>query len=353
MGHPAYGRPCAGPTKRPGKSPGRSTATYCGKAAYALTVTDPSSTVVIATRNNAELVVDAVRSVLDGATLPDELIVVDQSPVLDARVADLAGDPVVKVVHLTTPGLCAAQNVAVGMARGEALVFTDDDVLVEPRWLEEMLAALVRGGGRAAVTGSVLPTSPETPGGRAIALATGADPAVYRGLQARDVLSGNSMAFHRSTFDECGGFDERLGSGARFAAAGDNDFGYRLLRAGYEIHYVPQAIVYHRARRTDHELAASMTRMGRGQGAFLMKHALAGDRHMQRRLLSTVGWWLRRIARRPLRERNLGGHGDLRYLVAFVGGAVQWCSMRAADAGRGNRLNRLRSPRRHAARREP
>ena len=67
-----------------------------------------------------------------------------------------------------------------------------------------------------------------------------------------------------------------------------------------------------------------MRRDGRGQGAYLMKHALAGDASMRSRLLSTVGWWLRRIATRPLRKRRLRGYGDLRYLTAFVGGAAEW-----------------------------
>jgi GT2 family glycosyltransferase len=288
-------------------------------------VTLPTSTVVIATRGNPELVVDAVHSVLGGSTRPDQLIVVDQSQPLDARVAALAdADETVELIHSDTVGLSVAQNLAIRAASGEAIVFTDDDVRVDAHWLEEMLGALERGGERTAVTGRVLASDEEVAGGRAIALAIDPEPAVYRGQLRKDVLSGNSMAFHRSAFAQCGLFDERLGSGSRFQSAGDNDFGYRLLQAGYEIHYVPQAVVYHRARRANRELGKAMQRMGRGQGAFLAKHALAGNRAMRNRLFATVGWWLRRIAARPLSRRSLRGHGDLKYLAAFLRGAGQW-----------------------------
>ena len=63
---------------------------------------------------------------------------------------------------------------------------------------------------------------------------------------------------------------------------------------------------------------------GRGQGAFLAKHALAGDPFARSRLRSTVTWRLGRIARRPLRKRKLGGHADFRYLVAFALAAAEW-----------------------------
>ena len=45
---------------------------------------------------------------------------------------------------------------------------------------------------------------------------TDQNPAVYEGRGPQDVLSGNSMAFHRSAFEECGLFDERLGTGTTF-----------------------------------------------------------------------------------------------------------------------------------------
>ena len=133
------------------------------------------------------------------------------------------------VVHANTVGLARAQNEAIRAATSDLVVFTDDDVLVDPEWLAEMTGALAGGGPKTAVTGRVLATEPEGEGGRAIALATDPEPAVYEGRVRRDVLSGNSMGFHRSAFSGIGLFDERLGTGTSFGSASDNDFGYRLL----------------------------------------------------------------------------------------------------------------------------
>jgi GT2 family glycosyltransferase len=281
--------------------------------------------VVIATLNNPRYVAEAVESILSGSLVPDEVIVVDQSRPLDPRVGELpVRHPQVRLLNPDFRGLSRAQNLAILSSSSDLLVFTDDDVLVDHMWLEAMVAALERSGPRAVVTGRVLAADPDGAGGRAVALATDAEPAVYEGRVSRDVLSGNSMGFHRSVFEACGLFDERLGTGTTFGSASDNDFGYRVLRAGYRIEYVPAAVLYHRARRSGRDLRKLQWDYGRGQGAFLMKHSLAGDRFTLHRLFSSIGWWLRRIAKRPLLRRSIYGHGDLVYLGGFLSAAVQW-----------------------------
>ena len=291
--------------------------------------------VVIATLGNPRYVLEAVESILSGSLVPDELIVVDQSRPLDSWVSELPRrHPQVRLLHPDFSGLARAQNLAIRSSSSDLLVFTDDDVLVDRLWLEEMVAALQQSGPWAAVTGRVLPADPEGEGGRAVALATEAEPAVYQGRISKDVLSGNSMGFHRSAFEECGLFDERLGTGTPFGSASDNDFGYRLLSAGYRIEYVPEAVLYHRARRSGRELRKLQWDYGRGQGAFLTKHALAGDCFTLHRLFSNTGWWLRRIARRPLLRRSIYGHGDLVYLGGFLSAAAQWAWSRRTTRSR-------------------
>ena len=122
-------------------------------------------------------------------------------------------------------------------------------MFVTPTWLGSLIRALINGGTKAVVTGRVLPTSPETPGGFVPALVVREVPAVYEGRVGADVLAGGHMAIYRSIMQRVGGFDERLGAGAKFPAADDNDLGFRLLELGYRIIYVPEAILYHRAWR--------------------------------------------------------------------------------------------------------
>src|SRR4051794_25407437 len=110
-----------------------------------------SVAVVIATRGNPALVVDAVASILAGTQVPDELVVVDQTNPPDDRVRRLAElHSVVRVVESTSSGAGRARNEGIAASSGDVIVNTDDDVLVDPSWLEQLMAALVRGGDRVA-----------------------------------------------------------------------------------------------------------------------------------------------------------------------------------------------------------
>jgi GT2 family glycosyltransferase len=132
------------------------------------------------------------------------------------------------------------------------------------------------------------------------------------------------MALHRSAIDEVGGFDERLGPGTRYHTAEDNDFGYRLLEAGYRIVYVPEAVVRHRAWRSEREFVRLRWTYGRGQGAFYAKHLQLTDHYM----LGRAWWDLRRHAQRiPARIRlqyRRGAVADAVYCTALLSGMAQW-----------------------------
>jgi len=71
-----------------------------------------------------------------------ELLVVDNDDVPSARdiviEREAAGDPV-RYVHEPDPGIVSARNRALDEARGDVLVFIDDDELPSPAWLRTML----------------------------------------------------------------------------------------------------------------------------------------------------------------------------------------------------------------------
>lgn len=103
--------------------------------------------VVIPTKNRRGDLVRAVDSVLAQSTPPAEIIVVDQSASDESMLAArerLAARPDIPVVYLRRPdlgGLTAAKNTAVDNASSDALLFIDDDVILEPDFLEELARA--------------------------------------------------------------------------------------------------------------------------------------------------------------------------------------------------------------------
>lgn len=277
----------------------------------------PLCSVVMATRNRPRLVVEAVGSILDGRTVPAELIVVDQSaePNLElSRLEHPACD--VRVIRSSSVGVCAATNVGIRAASHDVLVFTDDDVLVDPGWLHALLGALVRDGERTVIAGQVVAGPPEVEGAEAVSITPEGKAELHTGLQIVDPLSGNNWACFRSALAEVGTFDERFGRGARFPSAMDNDMGFRLLKAGYTIRYVPDALLVHRAWRAGGDLRRLEWIYGRGQGAFFAKHMTIRDAHMLKRLKTTISW------KHPIRRRPNGR--DAIYLAGILSGVVQW-----------------------------
>jgi GT2 family glycosyltransferase len=169
----------------------------------------------------------------------------------------------------------------------------------------------------------VLSGEPEVPGGFAPSLIVENRPRVFRGRPGRDVLSSMTMAMYRSTFDEVGEFDVRLGAGSRFPSSEDNDFGYRLLEAGYAIVFNPEVVVVHRAWREPAALLPLRWSYGRGQGAYFVKHVSRDDSYMWRRMARDVLRHLKRAPRRLARNPE-DGLADVVYSLAVLVGAAQW-----------------------------
>jgi len=286
-------------------------------------VVHPAS-VILCSRGRPAMLRETVASILGGGSLPAELIVVDQSAEPDAGLAEPAAGAgcALRYLHSRSTGLSRANNEGVAAARHDVLVFTHDDILVAPDWLDRLLAALGREGGRAVVTGRVL-AADETPGGFAPALKTDPRPARYEGRVGYDVLKPMNMAMPRAALAEVGGFDERLGPGTPFPGAEDSDLGFRLLEAGWRIVYAPEAVLWHRAWRPAADFLPLRWAYGTAQGAFYAKHLRLRDPHMLVRFTKDLA---RRVRRFPLRLVREGREAlaDPVFIAGNLAGAARW-----------------------------
>lgn len=283
------------------------------------------TSLIVSTRNRPGLVSAAVDSVLAGDELPSEIVVIDQSDRPHPGLSTGAVPSTTTLCYLWEParGLSLGRNRGLAAARGEVLVFIDDDVIVPPDWFSRIVGALRAGGSRAVLTGRVVAGAAESPGAFAPSLSLSQEDAVYEGRPGRDVLLPMNMALFRSAVEQIGGFDERLGVGSHFPSSEDNDFGYRLLEAGYRIVHAPDVVVVHRAWRRPGALLPLRWAYGRGQGAYYAKYLSWRDRYMLRRMAWDVGRHLRRAPRRG-RHALRDGAADVVYSVAVLVGAVEW-----------------------------
>jgi glycosyltransferase involved in cell wall biosynthesis len=200
------------------------------------------------------------------------------------------------------PGLSAARNAGLAAAKGDILLFTDDDCYADPGLVRDWTAVFA--DGRIGYgTGRILRFNPAHAMAGCI---ESPDPKPFPAgrFVPRGWLQGSNMAFRRACFDAIGRFDERLGAGAPFAAGEDWDMSIRAGFAGFEGGYFPEPTVWHDHRRTEADAVLRMRSYDIGAGAVLAKH-LAGPHGARVAAKSLAFLWRNR--RRPTAATTIEG----------------------------------------------
>jgi glucosyl-dolichyl phosphate glucuronosyltransferase len=215
-------------------------------------------TVILCTFNRCRSLAKTLESVAT-STLPDsvewEVLVVDNNS------TDLTREVVedfsrrcpgrFHYVFEPRPGKSFALNTGVRGAQGDVLAFTDDDVTVEPTWLQNLTAALHN-------------TEWAGTGGRTLPMQTFSPPrwfglnlagALYAHFDLGDVPCqldrapyGANMAFRKEMFERYGLFRTDMGPSPNREIPRpneDTEFGCRLMSAGEHLRYEPSAVLHH------------------------------------------------------------------------------------------------------------
>jgi glycosyltransferase involved in cell wall biosynthesis len=169
----------------------------------------------------------------------------------------------VRLLHEMTAGQSYARNLAVREARGEYLLWTDDDVIVDPGWLEALLAPLVTGIASWSF-GRSQPSWPDKPPswysdrfrGHFAVLDYGPDS--FRITDYMQHFYGLNFAGTVEAHRALGGFRNDFGFKGDAGGVGEDiDLFQRAFDAGMPIVYCPDALVKHvipeqRTRKTYH-----------------------------------------------------------------------------------------------------
>lgn len=258
----------------------------------------PSFSIIVPTHRRRDTVCAALAAIgrIAYSGSCEVLVVVDGPD--DGTVAALATVPCawpLRVIEQPHRGAGAARNRGAAAAKGDMLLFLDDDMICEPDILDHHAASLA--GGADAVLGSV-PLDPETPPGfLGDGIASWAEQARQETLGESpqtpfQVFSGH-LAIRRAVFEKVGGFDETLTRPGRFANE-DADLGVRLL-ASYRVTYNPRAVSRHRYVVSPAENMQKALRAGAADTAFAAKHpSLAADLFALNRAQSRAARWLYR-----------------------------------------------------------
>ncbi len=175
----------------------------------------------------------------------------DETPAVIQSFADRL--PIVREVEQVL-GLARARNHALDVARGDLVIFTDDDVLVDEGWLAELWAAAQRWPDAAYFGGLITPLYVEEPprwyraNERILTSFLGEDHDLgdtERPLGPREFPWGGSMAYRRAAFEKIR-FRSDIGRRGRERADREDEvYGDQLVKAGFRGVWVPSAKVQH------------------------------------------------------------------------------------------------------------
>jgi glycosyltransferase involved in cell wall biosynthesis len=173
-----------------------------------------------------------------------------------------------EVRHLAQPhaGLSAARNFGARQAKGEILVYTDDDCRADRDWLG-YLALAFQSGEFSAVGGPNIAPVPGSFAEACVTAAPGGPAHVLLSDCIAEHIPGCNLAVRRDAFETIGGFREE------FRTAGDDvDFCWRLQAAGYRIGFHSAAWVWHLRRRKIGEYFRQQIGYGRAEAQLIPLH---------------------------------------------------------------------------------
>ena len=210
--------------------------------------------------------------------LSAELIVVDSSRTDETRRAlHTMGDTIpglpLRVLHEPRRGKAHALNTGIAAARGEVLLFTDDDVRVPRGWIEAMVRPILSGEADAVAGGIHLAPGLHRPWMEGLHRAWMASTDVHN-PQEPESLIGANMAFGRRVLERVPLFDTDLGAGSDLGGCDESLFSFQLRVAGYRIVSAYRCSVEHHfdPSRLERKSMLARARIEGRSWAYIVRH---------------------------------------------------------------------------------
>lgn len=195
-------------------------------------------TVILCTSNRSESLAHtlaALGKVKVRANMDPTLLVIDNASTDSTKeVVEGCGLINMNVEYVSEPrrGKCFALNTGIAKAKGEIVMFLDDDVRPPANWLEGMCEPIIAGKADAVVGGVCLAPHLERPWMTSL----------YRSLMGstenqdpnNPFIIGGNLAVSRTVFNKVPGFDTELGPGA-LGCYEDTLFSKQIFAAGFRV----------------------------------------------------------------------------------------------------------------------
>jgi glycosyltransferase involved in cell wall biosynthesis len=198
-----------------------------------------SVSIVIPTFNGAPRIGDCLAALVQQTQDRNAEIIVVNDGSTDNTVDAVRQYSAVRLITQTNAGPAAARNRGALEARGTIILFTDDDCVPTPDWLDAMLEPFRD----AEVVGAkgVYRTYQKSLVARFVQIEYEDRYRRMADVDCIDFIDTYSAAFRRDRFLEMAGYDTSF----PMACAEDVELSYRMSARGWKMKFVPEAIVHH------------------------------------------------------------------------------------------------------------
>jgi glucosyl-dolichyl phosphate glucuronosyltransferase len=220
--------------------------------------TDPLISVILCTRNRADLLKIALDSLVAQAYPRDDFEVVvvdnastDHTPQVISSYDSLG---IMRYVHEPDIGLCVARNTGWQSARGRLIAYFDDDAIAEQGWLAAVEAAFAANPSDLGVVGGRVQPMWEGPRPEWLAddiaysltIVDWGEERKFITDLSREWLVGANMAMPKHVLAEVGGFHPWLDRvGTNLLSSGDVYLQKEIVKRGYRCMYWPEMAIQH------------------------------------------------------------------------------------------------------------
>lgn len=256
-------------------------------------------------RRDPELVFRCLRCFFAQKTPPQKVYLVDQNADPLQLPQDLLEKP---IEHIRTRAASpsAARNQLPRELMCDWILFCDDDGYMAPDYSEVLQEALQEQPGLQLIGGTCIDDASQTHYSIRLKIGGSLD-----SLLGSKLLPGGNFLIRPSLFEKIGRFDERFGTGSRWASSEETDLCWKAIQARAPMAYLNRLVVFHPpAHDKDTVFAIKKSfRYGRGKGA------LAGKWCFERPSLLGAWEFLEMLAIPPLNAFRGVLRGELRQIL--------------------------------------
>jgi len=218
---------------------------------------EPLVSVIIVNYNGKEYLEKCLESLMKINYKNHEIIIVDNNSI-DQSVEYVKNTyPSVIIIKLEKNyGFAEPNNIGAKNAKGDLILFLNNDTEVSPNFIEKMVNVLNRDP-KIAICQSLLlkPNQEIDSSGDYVDVLGRAYSSRKKLTEVKEILSarGASMMVRKDSFWDLGGFDKKF-----FASFEDVDLCWRAWLWGYKVVLVPDSIVYHKVGSTVKKLSSEV-----------------------------------------------------------------------------------------------